>query len=276
MLENQPSLPPGAEPVRNDTAAQALERLRSIEPLAQLGRMSAGIAHELRNPLGLITNFATLQVELVSDLLESLGTAERSAEIAELTASIRENALRIEEHGRRAENIIREVLAHARGEKAERTETDVNVLVSTYASLSYHALRARRPEAAVDVRRRRLDPEVGSLTIARGPMGRALVNLLDNAFDAVAGQSQATVDLQTAIEGDRVAIRVSDSGTGIAEENVSRIFEPFYSSKAEGGTGLGLAIARDIAREHGGDIDVVTREGAGTTFILWLPLSLRS
>ncbi len=247
-------------------AAQA--RLVQQEKMASLGQLTAGIAHEIKNPLNFVTNFAGLSVELVDELDETDDEAER----ADLLADLRTNAEKIQSHGRRADAIVRAMMAHARSGGGDRRPVAVDTLVSEYADLAWHGLKARRPHARVDLRR-----ELGAVGVevqaSPQEIGRVLINLLDNAFDAVAGREAPTVTVATRRTDGGVQIRVSDNGPGIPEAERGRVFEPFYTTKPTGeGTGLGLSLAHDVvAQGHGGTLEVEGAEGEGATFVVTLP-----
>ena len=247
-------------------AAQA--RLVQQEKMASLGQLTAGIAHEIKNPLNFVTNFAGLSVELVDELDETDDEAER----ADLLADLRTNAEKIQSHGRRADAIVRAMMAHARSGGGDRRPVAVDTLVSEYADLAWHGLKARRPHARVDLRR-----ELGAVGVevqaSPQEIGRVLINLLDNAFDAVAGRDAPTVTVATRRTDGGVQIRVSDNGPGIPEAERGRVFEPFYTTKPTGeGTGLGLSLAHDVvAQGHGGTLEVEGAEGEGATFVVTLP-----
>ncbi|MEM6326274.1 MAG: ATP-binding protein, partial [Bacteroidota bacterium] len=239
------------------------------EKLASLGALTAGIAHEIKNPLNFVTNFAGLSRELVDELAEETDPDEREAILDDL----QENARKIEEHGRRADAIVRGMMEHARSRPGDRRTVDLNRLVREYADLAWHGFHARHPEARVDLSLD-LAPEAGEVEVASAEIGRVLINLLDNAFDAVTEADAPTVSVSTTRDSTGVAIHVRDTGTGMTEAVRSRVFEPFFTTKATGeGTGLGLSLSHDIAVAHHGTLTVESAEGQGTTFTLRLPAS---
>ncbi|MEM1054205.1 MAG: ATP-binding protein [Bacteroidota bacterium] len=256
-------------------AAQA--QLVQQEKMASLGALTAGIAHEIKNPLNFVNNFASLSRELVDELDEETDPDEREA----LLADLRANAEKIEEHGRRADRIVRDMMDHARTGGGERHLLDLNALVSEYATLAYHGMRARYPEhsIALDLD---LAPEAGKVEIVAQEIGRVLINLVDNAFDATRqvqrpeanGAAPPPVTVRTRREADAVEIRIEDSGPGISPEVAARIFEPFFTTKPTGeGTGLGLSMSYDIVTHgHGGSLTVESVPGEGATFIVRLPI----
>jgi signal transduction histidine kinase len=268
---------------RDLKATQA--QLVQAEKLASLGQLTAGIAHEIKNPLNFVNNFADLSVELADELNEELaGQADRRVgdvlpEMEDLLADLKENARRIHEHGRRADRIVYAMLQHARGGTGERAPTDVNEFVEEYANLAYHGMRAKDTDFNATLRHE-LDPAAGTVAFVPQDIGRVLINLLSNAFDAVRERASRdgagylpTVTVATARTPRGVEIRVSDNGPGIAAEAAERIFEPFFTTKPSGqGTGLGLSLAYDIVTAgHGGTLRVESRPGDGATFVVSLP-----
>ena len=254
-------------------AAQA--RLVQSEKLASLGQLTAGIAHEIKNPLNFVTNFAGLSQELVDELATETDPEERDA----LLDDLKTNAAKIEHHGRRADSIVRAMMAHARSGSGEHQPVALNALVEEYANLAYHGMRARHPESnpAFDLQ---LDDAVGTVELAAQEIGRVLINLLDNAFDAVrqraAGAPEGyipTVSISTHRAADGSEIRVTDNGLGMPEAVQAKVFEPFFTTKPTGqGTGLGLSLSHDIVvHGHGGTLTVDSTEGEGTTVTVRLP-----
>ncbi len=262
------------------------EQLVVSEKLASLGRLTAGVAHELKNPLNFITNFAGLARELVSELRETLSAdpsrlaVDVAREEGDLLDDLDVNTAKIAEHGQRADAIIRNMLAHSRATPGERRPTDVNALLDEYVGLAYHGMRAAHSGFNVEIRRD-YDPALGTPDLVPEELGRVFLNLLDNAFDAVRERAQAaeaSYEPRVAVStrrrpDDQLEIRVSDEGTGMSDEVAARIFEPFYTTKETGqGTGLGLSLAYDIVTQgHGGTITVESEEGRGTTFIVAIP-----
>jgi signal transduction histidine kinase len=243
--------------------------------MASLGQLTAGIAHEIKNPLNFVTNFAGVSQELLADLEEEDDPEERRA----LLADIKTNAALIEEHGQRADAIVRSMMEHARSGTGERRMTDVNAFVEEFAGLAHSGRRARISDfkTAVDYE---LHADVGAAEFVPQEIGRALINLLDNAFDAVkersrgAGNSYApTLRVSTQRVQGAVRISIADNGAGMTREIQDKIFEPFYTTKPTGeGTGLGLSMTYDIVvHGHGGELLVESERDRGTTFTLVLP-----
>ena len=254
-------------------AAQA--RLVQQEKMASLGALTAGIAHEIKNPLNFVTNFAGLSGELLDDLDGEPAPDERAA----LRADLRANVEKIEHHGRRADAIVRAMMAHARGGTGERRSVDVNALVEEHVAHAGHAERVRYPSAepplALD-----LAPDVGVIEADPQGIGRVLVNLISNALDAVRQRAEQSVDgyepavtVSTRRADDGITIRVADNGLGMEEAVRVRVFEPFFTTKPPGeGVGLGLSLAHDVVVQgHGGALTVESVEGDGSTFVLRLP-----
>ncbi|MEM6785783.1 MAG: ATP-binding protein, partial [Bacteroidota bacterium] len=258
------------------TAAQA--RLVQQEKMASLGMLTAGVAHEIKNPLNFVTNFAALSRELLDDL-----DAEDDPEEAEaLRADLRVHAERIEAHARRADGIVRAMLDHARTGESARQPTDLNALVDQHIDLAWHGARARDPSFAVEIVRD-FDLDVGDVDLAPQEIGRVLLNLLGNAFDALteAATPEACVTVTTRRDDSRandshIEVRVSDNGPGVPDGLQAKVFEPFFTTKPTGqGIGLGLSLSYDIVTQgHGGTLDVEPTPGGGATFVLTLPRSV--
>ncbi|MGI4762037.1 MAG: ATP-binding protein [Janthinobacterium lividum] len=256
------------------------DQLIQSEKMASLGELTAGIAHEIQNPLNFVNNFADVSVELVAELAEERArpTRDRTLE-AELLADLRQNLQRIAQHGGRAAGIVRGMLEHSRASTGERQPTDVNALADEYLRLAYHGLRAKDKSFNAT-----MQPALASglplVEAVPGDLGRVLLNLLTNAFYAVQKRQQAgepgyapTVGVRTEQAGEWVKIVVSDNGTGMSAAVRERIFQPFFTTKPSGeGTGLGLSLSHDIiVQGHGGTLGVASTEGQGTEFTILLP-----
>jgi len=251
------------------------QQLVHAEKMASLGALTAGIAHEIKNPLNFVNNFASLARELVVELKEETDPDEIQAILSDLDL----NTKKIEEHGQRADGIVRSMMQHARAGSGEREMVDLNALVAEHIALAYHGKRAQIPDFNAEIERD-LGADVGKVEVVPQDLGRVLLNLLGNAFDAVReraaqvnGQYAPTVKISTRRVGDAVEIRVADNGSGIAEEVREKIFEPFFTTKPTGsGTGLGLSLSYDIVTQgHGGTLTVESEEGEGSHFIILLP-----
>jgi signal transduction histidine kinase len=265
---------------------QALVELRATqaqlvqsEKMASLGALTAGIAHEIKNPLNFVNNFAGLSREIVAELEGETDPDERRA----LLADLKQNAAKIEEHGRRADAIVRAMMAHARSGSGERRAVALNDLVEEYAAHALHARTVRHPDLRVTLDLR-LDPEAGAVEVVPQEIGRVLINLLDNALDATRQRAEAApsgyvpeVTVATRRTADGVAVCVSDNGPGIAPEVRQKVFEPFFTTKPTGeGTGLGLSMSYDIVTQgHGGTLTVESEPGEGAQFTLALPVATR-
>ena len=264
-------------------------QLVQSEKLASLGQLTAGIAHEIKNPLNFVNNFADLSVELADELGEELHENKDkpvSAVLDDVDAildDLRENSRRIHQHGTRADRIVKAMLLHSRGSSAERARVEANRFVEEYANLAYHGARANDKDFQVDFQQE-WDPEAGEAEVIPQELGRVLINLLSNAFYAVGqrrkvedGEYTPTVTISTnrTREGDEdwIEVRVEDNGTGIPEELSQKVFEPFFTTKPTGeGTGLGLSLAYDIVTQgHGGQMSVESEDGVGTAFSIRLP-----
>jgi signal transduction histidine kinase len=256
------------------------DQLIQSEKMASLGELTAGIAHEIQNPLNFVNNFADVSVELVAELAEERARPTRDLALeAELLTDLRQNLARIAQHGGRAAGIVRGMLEHSRASTGERQPTDVNALADEYLRLAYHGLRAKDKTFNATLQPA-LAPGLPLIQAVPGDLGRVLLNLLTNAFYAVQKRQQRgepgyapTVGVRTALVGDRVEIQVRDNGTGMSPEVQARIFQPFFTTKPSGeGTGLGLSLSHDIiVQGHGGTLAVASQEGEGTTFTILLP-----
>jgi signal transduction histidine kinase len=258
----------------------AQAQLVHAEKLASLGRLTAGIAHEIKNPLNFVNNFAEMNAELVGELRQVLASHRDrlDGEVDGLLDDLTANAQMIEEHGKRADGIVRSMLAHSRSGSGPRRRIALNALVEEYGNHAYHAARAK--DAAFEVALTyALDPAAGDVEVVADEIGRLLLNLLGNAFDAVrerAGHAAPgyvpTVTVATRRRPGAVEVRVSDNGVGIPAAARGRLFEPFFTTKPPGqGTGLGLSLSHDVAVAHGGTLGVESGEGTGATFTFTLP-----
>ncbi|TGD97336.1 GAF domain-containing protein [Methylobacterium nonmethylotrophicum] len=267
-----------------DDLRAAQDRLVQSEKLASLGQLTAGIAHEIKNPLNFVNNFAALSAELIDELNEVLAPASLEApirdEVDELTGLLRGNLEKVVQHGKRADSIVRNMLLHSREGSGERRPADVNALVEESLNLAYHGARAEKPGFTVTLSRD-LDPAAGSADLYPQEITRVLLNLISNGFHAVmtrkaqGAEAGYEPNLLTATRdrGDRVEILIRDNGTGIPDAVRAKIFNPFFTTKPAGeGTGLGLSLSHDIVvKQHGGTIEVETEPGAFTAFRIVLP-----
>ena len=257
------------------------QQLVQQEKLASLGALTAGIAHEIKNPLNFVNNFAALSEELVSEI-KTERTAHpdlRVADVDDLLDDLRSNAARIREHGQRADSIVKNMLAHSRGNAGAKEAVDVNSLLDEYTSLAYHGMRAQRPDFTCTVERA-LEASAAVVQAVPQDLSRVFLNLLSNAFYAVARRRDEAGDdfmplvrVSTRSDDGHVEASVWDNGGGIPEAVQARIFEPFFTTKPTGeGTGLGLSLSHDIVAAHGGCLDLTTEAGEWTRFTVRLPM----
>ncbi|MGY8668386.1 ATP-binding protein [Bradyrhizobium sp. UFLA05-109] len=261
----------------------AQDRLVQTEKLASLGQLTAGIAHEIKNPLNFVNNFSALSGELTDELNDVLRQATLSgkirAKVDELTSLLRENLEKVVQHGKRADSIIKNMLLHSREHSGERRSADINALVWESVDLAYHGARAAKSAFNI-ILKRELDPDAGTIDLYPHEITRVLLNLISNGFYAAtkrketAGEGfEPTLCASTRSVRDGVEIGIRDNGAGIPEEVKEKIFNPFFTTKPAGeGTGLGLSICHDIVvKQHGGRIDVATEPGVFTEFTITLP-----
>ena len=260
------------------------DRLIQTEKLASLGQLTAGIAHEIKNPLNFVNNFAALSTELtdeLNDLLKSTTLAEKTREeVGELTSMLKDNLEKVVQHGKRADSIIKNMLLHSREGSGEHRPADINALLEESLNLAYHGARAEKPQFNVTLQTN-FDQTAGMIDVFPQEITRVFLNLISNGFYAVAkrkkenGSSgfEPTVSAATRNLGHAVEIRIRDNGTGIAPEVKEKMFNPFFTTKPAGeGTGLGLSMSHDIiVKQHGGRIDVETEPGIFTEFTIVLP-----
>ena len=282
---------------RTTELSQSLAELRTTqaqliqkEKLASLGELTAGIAHEIQNPLNFVNNFSEVSTELVSELEEEKQKPERDNELeTELIADLKQNLQKITHHGQRASSIVKGMLEHSRTSTGERQPTNLNALADEYLRLAYQGLRRSGVRAKQKDFNCELitdfDPALGQVEVVPQEIGRVLLNLFNNAFYAVGERSkqqpvayQPTVSLATKRYDNTIEIRVRDNGTGIPDAVKAKIFQPFFTTKPTGeGTGLGLSLSYDIiTKGHGGMLTMERMEGEGTEFIITLPLSAKS
>jgi signal transduction histidine kinase len=280
-----------AEQERTRELAKSLEDLRTTQDrlvqtqkLASLGQLTAGIAHEIKNPLNFVNNFSGVSAELIDELQETLGKAKVDAntlaQITELAGTLRDNLDKIVQHGKRADAIVKNMLLHSREGSGEHRLVDVNALVEESLNLAYHGARAEKPGFKINIERS-LDPTAGEVDVFPQEITRALLNLISNGFYAATkreeqdncGGYEPTLTASTKNLGDRVEIRIRDNGTGIPFEVREKMFNPFFTTKPAGeGTGLGLSITHDIiVKQHSGSIEVDSRPGEYTELRIVLP-----
>ena len=264
----------------------AQDRLVQTEKLASLGQLTAGVAHEIKNPLNFVNNFADLSIELVTEIEEAITSAGRSldpkikAEVDEIAGMLKGNLAKVVHHGRRADSIVKNMLAHSRESGGERRRIDLNAAVDEALNLAYHGARAETPGFNITLERD-FDPAIGQTEVFPQEFTRVLLNLIGNGFhaankkrlDGAPAGFEPTLRVSTKAFPNRVEIKVRDNGTGIPDAVKARIFEPFFTTKPTGeGTGLGLSLSHDIVvKQHGGSLAVVTEPGSFTEFTVTLP-----
>jgi GAF domain-containing protein len=263
----------------------AQDRLIQTEKLASLGQLTAGIAHEIKNPLNFVNNFSSISVELIDELREALDDAQLDgrlrSEIGEIANMLQGNLAKVVQHGKRADSIVKNMLLHSRQGSCEHRPVDINAIVEESLNLAYHGARAEKQGFNITLERS-FDPAAGEVDLFPQEITRVLLNLISNGFYAATkrktetnGGYEPTLSAGTRSLGDRVEIRIRDNGTGIAPEVREKLFNPFFTTKPAGeGTGLGLSISYDIVvKQHAGSIDIDTKPGEFTEFRIILPRS---
>jgi GAF domain-containing protein/HAMP domain-containing protein len=269
-----------------DDLRTAQDRLIQTEKLASLGQLTAGIAHEIKNPLNFVNNFSSLSTELIdelNDVLKSAGIDDnRREEIDELTHMLKGNLEKVVQHGKRADSIVKNMLLHSREGSGEHRPADINAIVEESLNLAYHGARAEKSGFNITLKRD-LDPDAGMIDLYPQEITRVFLNLISNGFYAATKRKESaregfepTLSASTRSFGNKVEIRIRDNGTGIPKEVKEKMFNPFFTTKPAGeGTGLGLSMSHDIVvKQHGGKIDVDTEPGVFTEFIITLPRKL--
>jgi len=258
-------------------AAQA--QLIQSEKMASLGELTAGIAHEIQNPLNFVNNFSEVSNELLDEMTEQLekGNAEGAKAIAN---EVKMSLEKINLHGKRADGIVKSMLQHSRTSNNKKEPTDINVLADEYLRLAYHGLRAKDKSFNAAIKTD-YDENIGLVKIISQDIGRVILNLITNAFYAVMEKKKLqpegyapTVTVSTKKIDNKIIVEVKDNGTGIPQKAIDKIFQPFFTTKPTGqGTGLGLSLSYDIVTKgHGGEIKVETKEGESTRFSVILPV----
>jgi two-component system, NtrC family, sensor kinase len=280
-----------------DAAERALAELKTAQAsllhaqkMAALGQLTAGIAHEIKNPLNFVNNFADLSVELLDELKETAAPAaaslgdDRRAEIDEIVGMLTGNLSKIAQHGRRADGIVKSMLAHSRGGSGDRQTVDINGLIEEALNLAYHGARAQDQNFNITLECE-LDRTLAPIEVVPQDVTRVFLNLFGNGFYAADKRRREAGDgfrpvlkVTTKDLGEAAEIRVRDNGTGIPPEFRDKLFQPFFTTKPTGeGTGLGLSISYDIiTQQHGGTIEVESSFGEFTEFTIRLPLLRRA
>jgi len=278
---------------KNKEIESALSKLQSTqaqlvqsEKMASLGELTAGIAHEIQNPLNFVNNFSEVNTELIEEMQHELKTGN-TAEAITISNSIKENEEKINHHGKRADAIVKGMLQHSRSSSGVKEPTDINTLADEYLRLAYHGLRAKDKTFTASMKTD-FDDTIGLVNVIPQDIGRVILNLITNAFYAVSEKAKLSpADYQPIVivltkrlvpplggkGGQEIAISISDNGPGIPKSALDKIFQPFFTTKPTGqGTGLGLSLSYDIIKAHGGELKVETKEGEGTAFTIQLPM----
>src|SRR6187549_3844987 len=268
----------------NKVLGNTLSNLRSTqaqliqsEKMASLGELTAGIVHEIQNPLNFVNNFSEVNDELLKELNAEADKGNLE-EVKAIAKDISFNSEKINHHGKRADAIVKGMLQHSRSNSGQKEPTDINALADEYLRLAYHGLRAKDKSFNATTKTD-FDSKIDKINIIPQDIGRVILNLINNAFYAVdekkkqtGGGYEPTVSISTKKTNDKVEIKVSDNGNGIPQKVLDKIFQPFFTTKPTGqGTGLGLSLSYDIVKAHGGELKVETREGEGSEFIIQLP-----
>jgi signal transduction histidine kinase len=248
--------------------------------MASLGELTAGIAHEIQNPLNFVNNFSDVSTELMGEMTEELEKGDLE-EVKAIASDVTQNLEKIRHHGKRADAIVKGMLEHSRSSTGKKEPTNLNALADEYLRLAYHGLRAKDKEFNAELVTH-FDNKLPNLDVIPQDMGRVLLNLFNNAFYAVNQKSKTagsdykpTVEVSTAQQNGSIFIKVKDNGNGIPEAIKDKIMQPFFTTKPTGeGTGLGLSLSYDIVvKGHGGAIQVESKEGEGSEFIVELPIN---
>ncbi len=256
----------------------AQSQLIQSEKMASLGELTAGIAHEIQNPLNFVNNFSEVSKELLDEMNDELETGNLE-DVRDIMKDVIQNLEKINHHGKRADGIVKGMLQHSRSSSGKKEATDINSLCDEYLRLSYHGSRAKDKSFNATIKTE-FDSLIGNINIIPQDIGRVILNLLTNAFYAVDEKKKTgianyepTVSVSTRKVGDKVLVSVADNGNGIPQKVLDKIFQPFFTTKPTGqGTGLGLSLSYDIiTKGHAGHLSVETKENEGSVFIITLP-----
>jgi len=261
-------------------------QLIQSEKMASLGDLTAGIAHEIQNPLNFVNNFSEVSNELIDEMNEELDNGDIE-EAKAISVDIKQNLEKINHHGKRADSIVKGMLLHSRTTGDKKEPTNINALADEYLRLAYHGLRAKDKSFNADMHTN-LDERIKSISVIPQDIGRVVLNLVTNAFYAVNEKSKNAkasgdtfykplVSIETKMKKNSIEITVTDNGNGMPKTVKEKIFQPFFTTKPAGqGTGLGLSMSYDIVTKgHGGELKVETKEGEGSIFIIKLPIDLK-
>jgi signal transduction histidine kinase len=259
----------------------AQQQLVQQEKLASLGQLTAGIAHEIKNPLNFVNNFSELSIELIDEVTEEFrqgGFSGNKEEIETQLADIKANLLKICQHGTRADGIVKSMLQHSRGGNGKLEPTDLNALISEFVNLAFHGMRAAKNPINVMLDFE-YDESLGHVDLIAEDFSRVVLNLSNNAFDAMREKVQINpayrpiLSIRTIRNGETIAVSVSDNGSGIPDSIKDKILQPFFTTKkGTDGTGLGLSITHDIIKAHGGSLEISSENQEGSTFLITLPV----
>ncbi|MCF8365202.1 MAG: GHKL domain-containing protein [Bacteroidales bacterium] len=272
----------------NDALTKSLEELRAAqeqlvqqEKLASLGQLTAGIAHEIKNPLNFVNNFSELSIELIDEVFEELGHLEKNETtglITEILNDIKGNLQKVHEHGTRADGIVKSMLMHSRGSSGKKVSVDFNSLIRENVNLTFHSMRANKNPINAEINFN-LDESLGEVPLITEDFSRVIVNLCSNAFDAMreschhSGDYKPKLTITGKKQGQTAVVEIHDNGPGIPDEIRDKILQPFFTTKkGTEGTGLGLSISHDIVNAHGGVLTLDSNVGEGTTFHIQIPL----
>ncbi len=275
-----------AEEETNAALTKSLEELKQTqsqliqsEKMASLGELTAGIAHEIQNPLNFVNNFSEVSCELINEMVEEVDKGN-TKDVKEIARDVQQNLEKILHHGKRADAIVKGMLQHSSSGSGKSEPTDINKLADEYLRLAYHGLRAKDKSFNATMKTD-LDSSIGNINIISKDIGRVILNLITNAFYVVdekrksgIADYQPMVSVSTKKLENSVEIKVEDNGNGIPQKILDKIFQPFFTTKPTGqGTGLGLSLSYDIVKAHGGELKVETKEGEGSEFIIQLPIN---
>ncbi|MGH2648801.1 MAG: sensor histidine kinase, partial [Ginsengibacter sp.] len=259
------------------------KQLIQSEKMASLGELTAGIAHEIQNPLNFVNNFSEVNTELTDELKEELNKTNLSAEeklpIEKIAEDIKSNQEKISFHGKRADSIVKGMLQHSRSSNGQKELTNINTIADEYLRLAYHGLRAKDKSFNATMKTD-FDESLPEINVVAQDIGRVILNLITNAFYAVTEKKkmagagyEPTVTVSTKKTGNNILVSVKDNGNGIPQKELNKIFQPFFTTKPAGqGTGLGLSLSYDIVKVHNGELKLETKEGEGTEFLILLPI----
>jgi two-component system, NtrC family, sensor kinase len=252
-------------------------QLIQSEKLASMGELTAGIAHEIQNPLNFVNNFSDINKDLLLEMKEEIDNGNMD-EVKKIARNLIENEQKILRHGKRADAIVKGMLLHSHSGVGKKELTDINILAEEYLRLAYHGFRSTDNSFNVMLKTNYTE-SIGKINIIPQEIGRVLLNLYNNAFYAVneknkelAGGYEPTVLVSTSRIDHKIEVRVKDNGHGITQKLLNKIFQPFFTTKPTGqGTGLGLSLSYDIVKAHGGELKVESREGDGAEFVMQIP-----